>query len=104
FLFASKTGATYSRVWAGLWVLFGLLSHVFLRIVLRLTLRFFRRRGYNLRHIAIVGAGPLGIEVAERLKDTPWSGFLIRGIYDEGAEFIPTSKAPGFDHYPLPQL
>jgi putative colanic acid biosynthesis UDP-glucose lipid carrier transferase len=85
FLFATKTGIAYSRVWSGLWVLFGFAGHALLRIGLRLALRFLRRRGYNLRHIAIVGANPLGYELARRLKNAPWSGFAIRNFYDDPA-------------------
>lgn len=104
FLFATKTGATYSRVWAGLWVIIGFTIHMFLRIGLRLTLRALRRRGYNLRHIAIVGAGPLGLEVAARLRDTPWSGFAIRGIYDDEVSAADAEMPDGLTHRPLEQL
>jgi putative colanic acid biosysnthesis UDP-glucose lipid carrier transferase len=83
FLFATKTGIAYSRVWAGLWVVFGITGHAGLRIALRIVLRYLRRRGYNLRHIAVVGGGPFGINVATRLMDTPWAGFAIRGVYDD---------------------
>ena len=57
FLFATKTGTEFSRVWAGLWILLGFLGHATARVALRLSLRAARRRGFNLRHIAIVGAG-----------------------------------------------
>ena len=83
FLFASKTGAEYSRMWSGLWVIIGLAGHAVIRIVLRLSLRAARRRGYNLRHIAIVGAGPFGYQVSSKLRAASWSGFSIRGLYDD---------------------
>jgi putative colanic acid biosynthesis UDP-glucose lipid carrier transferase len=92
FLFATKTGAAYSRVWAGLWVAFGILGHALMRIGLRVSLRALRKRGYNLRHIAIVGAGSFATEVASRLKDMPWTGFSIRGFYDDEP---PAIGAPG---------
>jgi putative colanic acid biosynthesis UDP-glucose lipid carrier transferase len=47
------------------------------------VLRQVRRRGYNLRHIVIAGAGNLGRNVAERLRTAPWAGFAIRGFYDD---------------------
>lgn len=83
FLFATKTGTEFSRAWAGLWVVFGFVGHALARAGLRLSLRAIRRRGFNMRYIAIVGAGPLGVEVARRLQATPWSGFVIRAIYDD---------------------
>ena len=46
-------------------------------------LRSLRRRGRNLRHIVIVGAGPHGREIAARLRAAPWSGLIVRGFYDD---------------------
>ena len=85
FLFATKMGAEFSRVWSSLWVLLGVSGHALMRIVLRLMLRAARRRGYNLRHIAIVGAGSFGAQVAQRLQASTWTGFSIHGIYDDAA-------------------
>jgi putative colanic acid biosynthesis UDP-glucose lipid carrier transferase len=93
FLFATKTGSAYSRIWAGLWVLFGISGHVLLRIALRLSLRALRRRGFNLRHIAIVGAGPFAMEVATRLHSNSWTGFVVFGIYDD--VLLPASPSAG---------
>ena len=104
FLFATKTGIAYSRVWAGLWVAFGISGHVLLRIPLRLALRALRRRGYNLRHIAIVGAGPFGMEVATRLQSTAWTGFFICGIYDDEASLTVSQSAPKSIQKSLSQL
>lgn len=81
--FVTKTGGVYSRVWAALWIGGGFLVQTGLRLALRLTLRYLRRRGYNLRHICIVGAGELGREVALRLRRAPWSGLNLRGFYDD---------------------
>ena len=53
-------------------------------------LRALRRRGYNMRHIVIVGAGSLGTEVATRLRNTPWSGLAISSFYDDDAARIGT--------------
>ena len=83
FLFFSKTGADFSRVGSAYWFALTLVSHLVLRGGLRLFLRQLRRRGYNLRHVVIVGAGRLGTNVAQRLRDAPWAGFAIRGYYDD---------------------
>jgi putative colanic acid biosynthesis UDP-glucose lipid carrier transferase len=103
FLFATKTGSAYSRIWAGLWVVFGISCHVLLRIPLRLALRALRRRGYNLRHIAIVGAGQFGMDVATRLQSASWTGFVVFGIYgDLPAAESRSSRGPPLK--PLSQL
>lgn len=86
FLFATKTGAEYSRVWAGIWLTGGFVAHALSRAALRAALRAARRRGYNLRHICVVGAGAHGREVAARIRAAPWSGLVVRGFYDDAPE------------------
>ena len=83
FLFLSKTGAEFSRVWSVYWIGLGFVVHLAARGSLRLALRSLRRRGYNVRRIVIVGAGALGREIAQRLHKLPWSGLEIRGFYDD---------------------
>jgi putative colanic acid biosynthesis UDP-glucose lipid carrier transferase len=83
FLFATKTGAEYSRGWVAIWLAGGLGVHALERSALRAGLRALRRRGYNLRHIVIVGAGTHGREVAARIRAAPWSGLAIAGFYDD---------------------
>ena len=89
--FVTKTGDLYSRVWVALWFVAGFLAQTAMRIGLRLSLRSLRRRGYNLRHICIVGAGELGREVALRLRRAPWSGLSLRGFFDDAPGLAGTS-------------
>jgi putative colanic acid biosysnthesis UDP-glucose lipid carrier transferase len=89
--FVTKTGDAYSRAWVALWFATGVLAQAAMRVALRLSLRFLRRRGYNLRHIYIVGAGDLGREVALRLRRAPWSGLSLRGFFDDAPELAGTS-------------
>ncbi len=86
FLFLSKSGADFSRVWSIYWIGVGFLVHLAVRGGIRLTLRTLRRRGYNLRRIAIVGAGKLGREIAQRIRKMPWSGLEVRGFYDDDGD------------------
>jgi putative colanic acid biosysnthesis UDP-glucose lipid carrier transferase len=86
FLFLSKSGDEFSRVWSTVWIVVGFSSHLALRLSIRVMLRALRRRGYNLRHIVIVGAGKLGQDIAERLGQTPWSGLVVRGFYDDNPD------------------
>jgi len=83
YLFLSKSGADFSRAWSLYWILFGAALHFAFRAGIRLVLRDLRRRGYNQRHVLIVGAGSLGREIARRLALTPWSGLSVRGFYDD---------------------
>jgi putative colanic acid biosysnthesis UDP-glucose lipid carrier transferase len=82
-LFLAKMGEAFSRVWVGLWLVLGFVLAAAARIVVRLTLRHWRRRGRNLRHVAIVGAGALGERVARVLAEAPWTGFNVVGFYDD---------------------
>ena len=83
FLFLSKTGTDFSRVWSIYWIIAGFLVHLAVRGAIRVTLRMLRRRGYNVRRIAIVGAGEFGREIAQRIGRMPWSGLHVRGFYDD---------------------
>jgi putative colanic acid biosysnthesis UDP-glucose lipid carrier transferase len=84
-LFVTKTGDTFSRVWMAIWLGIGFLLSATLRTATRVALRRWRRRGRNLRHIAIVGAGALGERVARDLHDAPWAGLNVVGFYDDNA-------------------
>ncbi len=90
-IFITKNGDLYSRVWVALWVTSGFVLQTAMRVALRLVLRSLRRRGYNLRHICIVGAGELGREVALRLRRAPWSGLQLHGFYDDTPDLAGTS-------------
>ena len=83
YLFLSKSGADFSRAWSLYWIGFGAAMHFASRAAIRLVLRSLRRRGYNLRHVIIVGAGRLGQDIARRLAQTPWSGLAVRAFYDD---------------------
>src|SRR6185312_8650327 len=83
FLFLSKTGHDFSRAWSIYFIIGGFLVQFGARAAIRLSLRALRRRGYNVRRIAIVGAGDLGREIAKRILRMPWSGLEVRGFYDD---------------------
>ena len=91
FLFLTKTGADFSRAWSLLWMSGGFLAHTLSRAAIRGVLRNLRRRGRNLRHVVIVGAGLHGRDVAARLKVAPWSGLTVRGFYDDDPALAGTS-------------
>jgi len=50
------------------------------RVVLRLYLRALRRRGRNLRHVMVVGAGEQATRLIEKLEQHPDYGIQIRGL------------------------
>lgn len=58
---------------------------VVFRIIFRKTIRYFRKKGYNLRYILIVGTGDLAAEVADKLKKHLEYGFNIIGFLSHGS-------------------
>ena len=82
-LFATKTSTDFSRLWIGQWAVVGFITLLLFRVMFRLGLRLFRRHGFNLRFVAIAGAGELGRDVARRLARAPWTGLKVVGFYDD---------------------
>jgi len=76
-LFLFKSSDDYSRIWFTLWAGLALLFLWLERLALYLFLRALRRRGFNLRHVAIVGAGPGAENLKARLSAYGWSGYKI---------------------------
>ena len=60
------------------------LSHFYLRRVLK----YFREKGYNLRHVLIVGAGELAKKLAEKINLHPEIGFNIVGFLTDHPEKV----------------
>ena len=86
FLFLSKSGIEFSRVWSTYWIALMFLAQTASRGAIRLVLRRLRASGYNLRHIVIIGAGELGSNIVNRLNQTRWTGFKIHGFYDDNPD------------------
>jgi putative colanic acid biosynthesis UDP-glucose lipid carrier transferase len=82
-LVLTRTAFLYSRIWMAAWVVAGFIVLAAFRIALRIALRAIRRRGYNQRHIVVVGAGALGREVAGRLRAAPWTGLQVAAFFDD---------------------
>ena len=53
------------------------------RIVLRKGLQTMRRKGYNLKHILLVGYSRAAEEYINRIQANPQWGYVIRGILDD---------------------
>ncbi len=73
----------YSRsVMAIFYVLNIFLSSCF-RIILRKALRTMRSKGYNLKHILLVGYSRAAEEYVSRILDNPQWGYVVCGILDD---------------------
>lgn len=77
FIFYSKSGENYSRIWVLIWFAVAWLLLIAGRIVLRVILRMLRKRGFNQRRIIIVGEGSLATDLQARIETSPWMGLQV---------------------------
>ena len=87
FLFWEKEYSFSRGVFFYFWAL-AVVSLVVERLVLRQVLSGFRMRGYNLRHVLIVGSGELAETVAQKISEHPGLGLNIRGFLGERPEEV----------------
>ena len=85
-LFGLKISSDYSRLWLGLWMLFGLAFLLILRMCIYGFLHYQRRRGMNFRSVLIVGTGSLGKKLINQVNESPWTGFNIVGLFDDNEQ------------------
>ena len=77
---------SYSRaMFITFWLLNILLVLIF-RLAIRSATRYARKRGFNQRHILIVGAGELGQYFAQKVKANPEMGLQIVGYVDDSPD------------------
>jgi len=56
------------------------------RVVIRSTLSYFRKKGYNIRRVLIYGAGTVGEAVLNRIKSHPQLGLHVVGFMDDSPD------------------
>lgn len=76
-LFVVKASHDFSRIWFLFWAISALALLLIERLGVYLLLRALRRIGFNLRHVALVGAGPAADSLIDRLEKAGWSGYTI---------------------------
>ena len=82
----------YSRGVVLIFYALSALSVVGFRLSGRLVFRALRRRGYNLRHLLVVGAGALAQRVTESIRKNPETGGHVIGVLSSGgAQLWPTT-------------
>ncbi len=76
----------YSRVFLMVFVPAELAVLLGFRVVLRWLLRSLRRSGRNLRHVLLVGSGPLARRVVARTRVNRWAGLRVVGMLSDRDE------------------
>lgn len=72
----------FSRGLLGIFWILNTVCSFLVRCLIRSLLRRFRRKGYNLKHILIVGYSRAAEEYIDRINENPQWGYAARGILD----------------------
>lgn len=73
----------FSRKLLGIFFLMNIGCDCIFRLILMYILRIFRKRGYNLKHIVLVGYSRAAERYITRIKSNPEWGYYIHGILDD---------------------
>lgn len=73
----------YSRLVLAAFIALSTLFTIMERMVLRKFLRVIRSRGYNIKHILVIGGEELGLKIAYRVSENPYVGYHIIGFLDD---------------------
>jgi len=95
YFFIFKISVAYSRVVFMIWSMTIPVLLFVVHLIARKILRYYRRRGRNIRRAVIVGAGDLGINLAKELETIPWAGIEILGFFDDKVAEEPELTAMG---------
>lgn len=73
----------YSRSMMFIFYVLNITITSFFRILLRKTLRTMRKRGYNLKHVLVVGYSRAAESYIDRLQWNPQWGYSVMGVLDD---------------------
>ena len=73
----------YSREVSLVFALAGYSLILVQRYVVRKTLRYLRKNGYNQKHLLVIGAGPVGVDFARKVKTHRDFGYNVLGFLDD---------------------
>src|SRR5213594_1379587 len=79
FLFFHRS-YSYSRSVTAIFAVLNPMAVFLFRLSIRITLRWLRSRGYNLRTVLIVGTGRPAQGLLHRLNKNPWTGMRVAGF------------------------
>lgn len=85
-LYFLKESSSISRLVMVVWLITWPVCLVGERFVVRNFLKYQRQLGRNIRTCVIAGAGELGIRLARRINENPWSGTKLIGFFDDKVE------------------
>ena len=79
------TGEYFRKVFI-IWIVMSIFALVSWRLIIRISLRLARRKGFNIRRVVIVGAGDLGVRLLATIERASWTGLQVVGFFDDKKE------------------
>lgn len=73
----------FSRSMLALFAVFNTIDTILMRALIRRILHLFRKKGYNLKHILLVGYSRAAEAYIDRIIANPQWGYMVRGILDD---------------------
>lgn len=73
----------FSRLLVGLFYIINIVLTTFSKTMIRNVLQYFRKKGYNLKYVLLVGYSRAAEEYITRIKANPQWGYVVRGILDD---------------------
>lgn len=73
----------FSRSMLALFAVLNTVNSVLVRALIRRILHLFRKKGYNLKHILLVGYSRAAEAYIDRIMANPQWGYVVRGILDD---------------------
>ncbi len=73
----------FSRLLVGLFYIINIMLSTFSKTMMRNSLQYFRKKGYNLKYVLLVGYSRAAEEYITRINANPQWGYVVRGILDD---------------------
>ena len=82
----------FSREMIFIFFVVNCINGIAMRMILRMALRTIRKKGFNQKHILLIGYSRAAESFIDRIWDNPQWGYLIRGVLDDHIERGTTYK------------
>ncbi len=73
----------FSRLLVGFFYIMNIVLATFSKTMIRNVLQYFRKKGYNLKYVLLVGYSRAAEEYITRINANPQWGYVVRGILDD---------------------
>ena len=73
----------FSRTMMGMFYIINIAFTTICRSLIRTVLQYFRKKGYNIKYILLVGYSRAAEEYINRINANPQWGYVVRGILDD---------------------